>query len=278
MAPTPAVRRCALSVRSGRWSGPRRFDLALAALAVWSAMQVVLGGDVGLVVNNLANPLPVLVMLVVAFAQCAPLLAQRRRPTLAAGWSVAAFLMPNVWGMAPQPSNFAVLTSLYVLGLGTSGRRLLLAVGGVLGVVAVFLVVIVTAHREWYGMAGIPVDAAIALALLLGSPVLMGRRVARGPMARLSSSSTPLSASTVAAVPTSVQRAALTNRGNEVFALLADGRSNAEIAEELCISYQTVKTHVRNVLSKTGARDRTHVAVLALRDPTGVEGGAHSRE
>ncbi|MGL5927637.1 MAG: response regulator transcription factor [Dermatophilaceae bacterium] len=242
-------------------------------------MQLTVGGDVGLVLNNLANPLPAAVVLAVAVAQCAPLLGHRKRPALAACWSVTAFLMPNVWGMAPQPSTLAVVVSLYVLGLEASGRRLRRTFVAVLGLVAVFLVVIVTLHRKWYGSAEVPVDAVITLVLLLGSPVMIGRRVARGPVARSSSPTAPSSVSTVApAVPNAMPWATLTVREREVLALLADGRSNAEIAEELCISYQTVKTHVRHVLSKTGARDRTHAAVLALRDSTAVAGGSHPRE
>jgi tripartite-type tricarboxylate transporter receptor subunit TctC len=45
--------------------------------------------------------------------------------------------------------------------------------------------------------------------------------------------------------------------------LLAQARSNAEIARELYIGEATVKTHVSNVLQKLGARDRVHAAVLA---------------
>ncbi|MFE1664998.1 response regulator [Microbacterium sp. P02] len=57
----------------------------------------------------------------------------------------------------------------------------------------------------------------------------------------------------------------LTEREAEVLRLLADARSNAEIAAELYIGEATVKTHVSNVLQKLGARDRVHAAVLALR-------------
>lgn len=55
----------------------------------------------------------------------------------------------------------------------------------------------------------------------------------------------------------------LTSREREIIRLLAAGRSNAEIAEELFIETTTVKTHLSRVLTKTGARDRLQVAVWA---------------
>jgi NarL family two-component system response regulator LiaR len=57
----------------------------------------------------------------------------------------------------------------------------------------------------------------------------------------------------------------LTNRELEVLRLIADGLSNAIIAERLVISEGTVKTHVNNLLSKLQVSDRTQAAVLAWR-------------
>ena len=57
----------------------------------------------------------------------------------------------------------------------------------------------------------------------------------------------------------------LTDRELEVLQLIVDGCSNAQIAEKLFISIGTVKTHVRNILNKLCADDRTQAAVRALR-------------
>ncbi len=57
----------------------------------------------------------------------------------------------------------------------------------------------------------------------------------------------------------------LTERELEVLQLIVAGCSNAAIAEKLYITVGTVKTHVRNILNKLCADDRTQAAVLALR-------------
>ncbi len=57
----------------------------------------------------------------------------------------------------------------------------------------------------------------------------------------------------------------LTEREAEVLALLADARSNGEIATALFIGEATVKTHVSRILQKLGARDRVQAVVLAHR-------------
>lgn len=57
----------------------------------------------------------------------------------------------------------------------------------------------------------------------------------------------------------------LTERELEILQLIVDGYSNSAISEKLFISLGTVKTHVRNILNKLCADDRTQAAVLALR-------------
>ena len=57
----------------------------------------------------------------------------------------------------------------------------------------------------------------------------------------------------------------LTNREKEVLDLIAQGKSNQEIAEDLFITLKTVKTHVSNILAKLGVEDRTQAAIYAFK-------------
>ncbi|GGE43604.1 putative transcriptional regulatory protein YxjL [Pullulanibacillus camelliae] len=58
---------------------------------------------------------------------------------------------------------------------------------------------------------------------------------------------------------------ALTEREIDVLQLMAYGRRNSEIAEQLYISRGTVKTHVHRILQKLGVEDRTQAVVMAIR-------------
>lgn len=68
-----------------------------------------------------------------------------------------------------------------------------------------------------------------------------------------------------AQVPASGRLGSLTEREEQVLTLLADGRSNREIARSLVLSEKTVKTHVSNVLMKLDLSDRTQAALWAVR-------------
>ena len=58
---------------------------------------------------------------------------------------------------------------------------------------------------------------------------------------------------------------ALTPAELRVLRLIAEGKANKEIAAQLSVSEETVKGQVRNILSKLGANDRTHAAMIGLK-------------
>lgn len=57
----------------------------------------------------------------------------------------------------------------------------------------------------------------------------------------------------------------LTSREIEVLRLIAAGKANKLVASDLSITEETVKGHVKNILSKLDARDRTHAVTIALK-------------
>jgi two-component system, NarL family, response regulator LiaR len=57
----------------------------------------------------------------------------------------------------------------------------------------------------------------------------------------------------------------LTTREMEILMLMAEGKANQEIADELFIALKTVKTHVSNILSKLNVQDRTQAVIYAFK-------------
>jgi DNA-binding NarL/FixJ family response regulator len=58
---------------------------------------------------------------------------------------------------------------------------------------------------------------------------------------------------------------ALTPREVDVLRLVAGGNANKEVAARLSLTEETVKSHVKNILAKLGASDRTHAVTIGLR-------------
>ena len=65
--------------------------------------------------------------------------------------------------------------------------------------------------------------------------------------------------------PSPTENSPLTRRELEILRLIADGTGNQEIAGRLHLGLGTVKGHIRDILEKMSANDRTQAAVLALR-------------
>jgi DNA-binding CsgD family transcriptional regulator len=79
---------------------------------------------------------------------------------------------------------------------------------------------------------------------------------------------------------TTEARRTITRRELEVLALIAHGYSTSEIARALWITDDTVKTHVRRLMRRLGARTRAHAVAIAFREglwrPNGPNGSDRS--
>jgi DNA-binding NarL/FixJ family response regulator len=72
-------------------------------------------------------------------------------------------------------------------------------------------------------------------------------------------------ADVAAEIATHTADAALTTREIEVLQLVASGHANKEISARLSINEETTKTHIKNILAKLHAKDRTHAASVGLK-------------
>ena len=66
----------------------------------------------------------------------------------------------------------------------------------------------------------------------------------------------------------------LSERETKILTLVAEGRTDNEIAIQLCISAKTVSWYMQQIRARLGARSRTHAAVLAIRQ--GILAGKRS--
>jgi DNA-binding NarL/FixJ family response regulator len=68
------------------------------------------------------------------------------------------------------------------------------------------------------------------------------------------------------AVPPKGSRGKLTRRHRQILQLLANGESTTVAARELDLSEETIKTHMKNLMARLGAKNRTHAVAIALRE------------
>ena len=101
-----------------------------------------------------------------------------------------------------------------------------------------------------------PADLLAAIRVVAAGDALLAPGVTRRLIAEFSRLGAPRG-------PSRQRIEQLTERETEVLALVATGRSNAEIAAQLVVAEQTVKTHVGRILAKLGLRDRTQAVVFA---------------
>jgi predicted ATPase/DNA-binding CsgD family transcriptional regulator len=126
--------------------------------------------------------------------------------------------------------------------------------------------------RLWASGQAMPSEAAVALAL--GTPPEVApETVPRDVAAEEDRTLTVVGGFQVASAPPS----SLTQREHEIAELLASGRSNKAIADELSISHTTAARHVANIMAKLGFNSRTQIAAWIMnqaREPGRAQGPA----
>jgi len=110
-----------------------------------------------------------------------------------------------------------------------------------------------------------PEDLLAAVRVVAGGEALLAPTVTRRLIADLVQRPAP-------GQPASEIVRLLTEREREVLALVAEGLSNAEIADRLVLSAATAKTHVGRILAKLGARDRAQLVAMAYESGLVVPG------
>jgi len=102
-----------------------------------------------------------------------------------------------------------------------------------------------------------------AVRVVAAGDALLAPAVTRRLISEFAKTRPQAAASGAAAAPVAAALSALTPRETEVLRLMAAGLSNTEIAAQLVVTEETVKTHVSRVLAKLGLRDRTQAVVTA---------------
>ena len=113
-----------------------------------------------------------------------------------------------------------------------------------------------------------PDDLVEAVRAVAGGHALLAPEATLRVIRALAADVSPAAPEPAPAPPDPAQQrivATLTEREHEVLRLVSEGLSNAEIAQRLFLGPATVKTHVSNILAKTGSRDRVQAVVFAHR-------------
>jgi DNA-binding CsgD family transcriptional regulator len=124
------------------------------------------------------------------------------------------------------------------------------------------------AAEGWYQLY-VPDRGAIPVEFSATANVLPARHLSvfippeRAPLAKAAGELAPESTWTPVKAE-SRERAQLTDREREIMTWVASGLQNAEIAEQLVLSPETVKSHVHNAMGKLGAHTRAHAVAIAL--------------
>jgi len=170
-------------------------------------------------------------------------------------------------GIAGEAAVLASRPNVAVIDIGLPGKDGIALTGSIKAALPATKIVILTMHEideEVLAALSAGADAYCvkssdastlldAVRIVAGGGAYFDSRVAHVVLRRLGSSPAP------------TERSPLTPRELDVLRLIADGVGNTDIAEHLHMGLGTVKGHIRDILEKLSAADRTQAAVNALR-------------
>ena len=209
---------------------------------------------------------PTLLFLTLSVVQLGPLWWIGRWPLPLLTVIGVAFLVAQAFAWPVTTADLSVFVALAAVGARVRPRT------------ALVTAVVATVVLDGYMVAAqapthpeLLVEAIVPPAVLMGVPVLAGvtyqllrRRPDAAPTPATPKPPAPDPPAAAPAQPVS-DVAGLTARELMILRMVAEGLTNTEIAAELRIGRETVKTHVGNILAKLGARDRTHAVTVAYR-------------
>lgn len=255
----------------------RRRELALNGLlvaslvlalvpAVQRAVQISGGGPE---TSDHAQTLAVLSAAVAGFALLL-VLSRRGGPVQAARGLLGVYYFVELWSFlseGPQKYTTLLISMVFVVTAGVlCGSRAAFGAAGAVFVTLTVVTVLESSH--------VITSPSETLSLVPDAVTVVEIAGAFGMVALLLSTRTRERSGSVAelvggaaAFPLrELRTSALTVRELQVVKLLAEGRSNADISQELILSPRTVHSHVSNALRKTGCSNRTELAVLAIKE------------
>ncbi len=253
----------------------RLVDGATAVVLAAGSLPALWWGDLGTGITVARdNPRPgAALFLAVVVVGCGSLLWRRHRPLAVALVAVAAFAVAKLLRHPTVPADLALLVASSAVTAHTPpGSRARAVVVAVLaGAVAAVAATVLAGEGAAAWLVAVSAVAGAILVVLVPAGLGRSSRLRRERRRTLEDQLAATAAREERAVdgdgPAAVgdRWSTLTPREREVLDLVADGRTNAQIAAELGIGRETVKSHVARMLHKLGAEHRTQAAVLALR-------------